>query len=628
MATSHRRTLRTLLKPHIKSLSLGAIAVLLEGAANLAEPWPLKIVLDNVLKPKPARGWLNDALLPIIGPDKHAILTLAAMSVLAIAVIGAICTYSEKLQATNVAQHVAHDLRRMAYSHVQALSLAYHVRKQTGDLIACLTTDIEAIQTFIATGLLGVFVSALTLLGMAILMFSLNWRFTLVALSSAPLLFAIVYRYTRQIKTASRAMRQKEGEITSLMQEVLSSTRVVKAFVREEQEQRRLEKESLESLAIARHARSLKVRLPPLVDVIVAAGTGLVLFVGGRLALNGMISTGSLILFVWYLSKMYKPMRDLSKITDAYAKAAIGYERITALLAVDYGVKDLPGARPIANLRGEIEFDSVSFSYEPGFPVLNKVSLKIHPGQVAALVGPTGAGKTTVVSLVARFYDPDVGSVKLDGSDVRFFQQKSLRSHISFVLQETLLFRAPVWYNIAYGKPNANRTDIIRAAELANADEFIDRLPHGYDTIIGERGETLSGGQRQRLAIARAVLIDAPILILDEAAAGLDAASERLVLEALDRLIKGKTSIIISHRLNNLRSADTIFVLDRGEIVDQGKHDDLLQRRRLYARLHDLQQEQNVKKPTTTITKPNGTYGRHSDPVAGKAGHSPGADAD
>jgi subfamily B ATP-binding cassette protein MsbA len=286
---------------------------------------------------------------------------------------------------------------------------------------------------------------------------------------------------------------------------------------------------------------------------------------------------------------MYKPMRELSKITDAYAKAVTGYERIKELLATGHEVRDLPGARPAGALQGGIALDCVSFGYEPGRPVLRRVNLSVEPGEAAALVGPTGAGKSTVVSLIARFYDPDEGAVFIDGTDIRQFQQKSLRRQIAFVLQETLLFRAPVWYNIAYGKPEASRPEIARAAELANAHEFIERLPQGYDTIIGERGETLSGGQRQRLAIARAILCDARILILDEAATGLDAASEQLVLEALARLMKGKTSILISHRLASIRSADRIFVLNGGEVVEQGKHEQLIHTGGLYARLHDLQ---------------------------------------
>jgi ATP-binding cassette subfamily B protein len=570
-------------------LMLGFLAVLLEGAANLAEPWPLKIVLDNALKSKTPQGWLNHLVFSLAGPDRYAIVNLAALSVLVIAVLGAICAYAEKLLAMKVGQSVMHDLRLRVYAHIQRLSLAYHDEKQTGDLIGCLTSDIDAIQSFVATGLLGALVSTFTLAGMAALMFWLNWKFTLAALSVAPILFAVVFRYTRRIKRASREVRTKEGEIVSLIQEVLTSTRLVKAFAREEHEQRRLEQQSLQSMNIAMQMRSLKVMLPPVVDLIVAAGTCLVIFVGGRMALAGTLSSGSLVLFIWYLGKMYKPMRDLSKMTDAYAKAVSGYDRIKDVLGAEKDVLDLPGAGPAPAFRGEIELDHVTFSYRQGYPVLKDLSLNVRPGQIAALVGPTGSGKTTIVSLIARLYDPERGAVRIDGVDVKLFQQRSLRSQIAFVLQETLLFRGSVGYNIAYGKPDASPAEILRAAKLANADEFIERMPQGYDTLIGERGVTLSGGQRQRIAIARAIICDAPILILDEPSTGLDAASEALVFEALDRLMRGRTSIVIAHRLATVHAADVIFVLKGGEILQRGTHDELLSAGGLYADLYGLQ---------------------------------------
>jgi ATP-binding cassette subfamily B protein len=420
-------------------------------------------------------------------------------------------------------------------------------------------------------------------------MFYINWLFTLIALSVTPLLFAVVFTYTRRIKKASREVRKKEGEIVSVLQETFSSIRVIRAFAREDYELRRLEEESLESVEITLRARSLKAKLVPLVEIIVAAGTSMVLWFGARMVLAGTLSAGSLILFIWYIGKMYKPMQELSKMTDAYSKAAVGYERIREVLETDGEVKDLPGARRAPRFQGRIEFERVSFSYEPNVPVLKEVSLTIQPGQVAALVGPTGAGKSTIISLIPRFYDPGSGAVKIDGCDIRRFQQKSIRQQMSFVLQETLLFHGTVWNNIAYGKPDASRAEILRAAELANAHEFIAKMPGGYDSIVGERGVTLSGGQRQRIAIARAVIRNTPILILDEPSSGLDAASEKLVFDALDKLIEGKTSIVIAHRLSTIRRADVIFVVQEGRIVESGTHDELLNSNGLYAELYELQ---------------------------------------
>ena len=578
-----------LLRPHTRTLFLALLAAVGQTVADLLEPWPLKIVIDTALRSRPTTDWLSECFSSTLGGHKWAVIQFAALVVLVIAAIGAICSYSEKYLTTNIGQLVAHDLRQMLYSHIQRLSLAYHDHKRTGDLISRLTSDIDAIQNFIASGMLGGLINSLALVGMVAVMFYINWRFTLIALSVAPVLFAVVYRYTRRIKKASLEMRKKEGEIVSVIQEVFSSILVVKAFAREDYEQRRLEEQSLESIKIARRARRLKGRLSPLVDMIVAVGTCLVLWFGGNMALRGALSAGSLVLFVWYLSKMYKPMRELSKMTDAYSKATVGYERVREVLETNHEVKDLPDARHAPKFRGQIELGNVSFSYEPNCPMLKRVNLTVEAGQVAALVGPTGAGKTTIINLIPRFYDPDAGTVKIDGTDVKLFRQKSLRQQISFVLQETLLFHGSIWHNIAYGKPDASRAEILRAARLANADEFIERMPQGYDTLIGERGITLSGGQRQRIAIARAVIRNTPILILDEASSGLDPASEKLVFEALDRLMKGRTSIVIAHRLSAIRFSDVIFVVQDGEIVERGNHDELLRNGKLYMKLHELQ---------------------------------------
>jgi subfamily B ATP-binding cassette protein MsbA len=482
-----------------------------------------------------------------------------------------------------------HDLRSRLYSRMQRLSLSYHDQAQTGDLIGRVTSDIDSIQSFISSGLLSALTNSLTLVGMVGVMFYINWRFTLIALSVAPVLFLVIFRYTRLIKKSSREVRKKEGEMVSVIQEVLTSIRVVKAFAREDYEQHRLEEESLETVETALRARSLKAKLAPLVEIIVAVGTSLVLWFGARMALDGTLSAGSLVVFIMYLGKMYKPMQELSKMTDAYSKAAVGYERILEVLETETDVKDAPNARPAPLFRGKIEFENVTFAYEPGRPVLSNFSLQIEPGQAAALVGPTGAGKSSIVGLIPRFYDPTSGIIRIDGQDIRNFTQKSLRDQVSLVLQETVLFHGPVWRNIAYGKPNASRAEIRRAAELANAQEFIEKMSEGYDTLIGERGVTLSGGQRQRIAIARAIIRDTPILILDEPTSGLDAASEKLVFEALGRLMEGKTSVIIAHRLATIQRADVICVVKDGAIVERGTHEELLKAHGLYAEFYELQ---------------------------------------
>jgi ATP-binding cassette, subfamily B, bacterial len=585
-----------LIRPHWKALTLAFIAVLGETFSDVLEPWPIKIVIDNILQSKALPGWMGRFVTGTFGHDKVAILNFAVAAVAIIALVGAVSSYIEKYLTTSVSQWVTHDLRRTLYNHIQRLSLAEHDQAQTGDLITRVTSDIGAVQDFISSALLGMLVNVLTLIGMIAVMLYINWRFTLIALSIAPALFMVVYSFTRRIKKASRAVRKKESELVSVVQEVLTSVRVVKAFAREDFEVNRFESHSLDNVETALKARSIKARLSPIVDVMVAIGTCLVLGYGARLALSGQLSAGVLIVFLLYLGKMYKPMRELSKIADTVSKAIVGYERIQEVLEIEARVRDLPRARRAPRFKGKIEFDHVNFAYDEKSAVLKDISFKIEPGQVAAIVGPSGTGKTTIISLIPRFYDPQSGTVKIDGVNIRDYTLKSLREQISFVLQETLLFHATVWDNIAYGKPDATTEQIMRAAKLANAHEFIEKLPEGYATMIGERGANLSGGQRQRISIARAVIRNTPILILDEPTSGLDSSSEQTVIEALDRLMQGKTSIVIAHHLNSIRHADIIFVIKDSELVEQGTHEELLAADGLYAELHKIQNSESPGK--------------------------------
>jgi ATP-binding cassette, subfamily B, bacterial len=578
-----------LLRPHWKALTLAFVAVLGETFSDVLEPWPIKIVIDNILQSKKLPDWLGGFVAQTFGHEKLPILNFAVVAVVAIAVVGATSSYVEKYLTTSVSQWVTHDLRRTLYNHIQRLSLSEHDKAQTGDLITRVTSDISAIQDFINSALLGMFVNSLTLLGMIGVMVYINWRFTLIALSIAPALFVVVYTFTRRIKQASRAVRKKESELVSVVQEVLTSVRVVKAFAREDFEVSRFESQSLENVETALRARSIKAKLSPIVEVLIAIGTCLVLGYGARLALRGELSAGILIVFLLYLGRMYKPMRELSKMSDAVSKAMVGFERIQEVLQVEARVRDLPRARRAPRFKGKIEFERVTFAYDEKPPVLNDITFKIEAGKVAAIVGPSGAGKTTIISLIPRFYDPQSGRIKIDGVDIREFRLTSLREQISFVLQDTLLFHASIWDNIAYGKPDANPQKVVRAAKLANAHEFIEKMPEGYATMVGERGMTLSGGQRQRIAIARAIIRDTPILILDEPTSGLDSSSEQAVIEALDRLMEGRTSIVVAHHLSSIRHADVIFVIKDSELVEQGTHEELLAAGGVYSDLYRIQ---------------------------------------
>src|SRR5437588_6486063 len=402
------------LYPHGLTLALRLLAVMSESLTALFEPWPLKIVFDYVFASKRMPDWLA-SLVAYVGTDKFSILNFAVLAVIVIALFGAISSYFEKYLTTSVGQWVMHDLRRVLYSHIQRLSLSFHDRKRTGDLISRVTSDIDAVQSFISTVLLGILVNILTLLGMMLVMLYLNWAFTVIALLVAPALFFVIYHYTHRIKRASRAMRRQEGEVVNVLEEVLSSIRVVKAFAREDYEQKRFEHESRESVERALEGRNFKAKLPPIVEVIVAAGTCLVLWYGARLVLAGELTSGELLVFLLYLGKMYKPMRDLSKMTDTVSKAQVGFERIREVLATESQVRDLPGARRAPPFRGRVRFEHVSFAYNREQPVLKDINLTVEPGEFVALVGPTGSGKSTLISLIPRFYDPTEGRIGIDG---------------------------------------------------------------------------------------------------------------------------------------------------------------------------------------------------------------------
>jgi ATP-binding cassette subfamily B protein len=577
-----------LVRSHWKALTLAFLAVLGETVADILEPWPVKVVIDNVLQHK-ALPHRFDAIVALLPQNDFATLNFALASVLLIAVVGAISSYSEKFLTTSVAQWVAHDLRRMVYQRIQRLSLAEHGESRTGDLLTRVTSDIDAVQDFITSALLGIVINILTLVGMLSVMFFMNWRFTLIGLSVAPVMFLFVYVYSKRIKKASRLVKKREGELMSGVAEKLTSIQVVQAFAREEYEDQRFDWESRQNVAAGLRARSMKARLAPMVDMLVAVGTCLVLGYGAQLVLGGGFTTGQLVIFIFYLGKTYKPMKDLSKMSNTVAKATISFERIQELLDMESRVRNRPDARTAHRFKGAMEFDGVTFSYDGKHPILRDVSLRIEPGQIAAIVGPSGTGKTTIAGLIPRFFDPQSGRILIDGHDIREFTLKSLRDQVSFVLQDTLLFRGTIWENIAYGKPDAEIEDTVRAAEEANAHEFIVKMPESYATMVGERGATLSGGQRRRIAIARAIVRDTPILILDEPTSGLDAASEKYVTEALERLMKGRTSIVIAHHLNTIRNADVIFVVKDAEVVERGTYDELLAKGGVFAELHAIQ---------------------------------------
>jgi subfamily B ATP-binding cassette protein MsbA len=481
------------------------------------------------------------------------------------------------------------------------MSLSFYDHRQTGDMVVRLTHDIDAVEGFITGAVLGIVLDIMKLGGMLAVMLYLDWRFSLIGLSIAPVLFAITYVVMRRIKAAAKEVKRKESELASVVQESISSARVVKAFAREDFEERRLDLQSRAIVTAALRARSMKARLSPLIDAVVAVGTCLVLYGGARLVLNDRLTAGALVVFILYLAKMYKPIKDLSKTADTVSNAAVSFERIGEILTIDRQIVDLPGARTAGRLAGGIEFDHVAFGYAPGQPILRDVSLRLEAGQRAALVGVTGSGKSTLIALIPRLYEVARGAVRIDKNDVRGYTLESLREQVSFVLQEPVLFRGTIAENIAYGRPDATHADILRASSLAQAHEFITHMPGGYDTIVGERGGTLSGGQRQRIAIARALIRNAPILLLDEPSAALDPESEEWMFKGLESLLEGRTSITIAHRLATVRRADVIFVLHDGVIAERGTHRELLLRNGLYARFHRIQFHSGDTRPAPVV---------------------------
>lgn len=580
-----------LVAPYAGTLAAVLAAMGVQTLARLASPWPLKVVLDSVLGSQPLPAGMS-ALVD--SSNTLGVLNLAVAGTVVIALVEAVAGYVGAYASAGVGQFVAHDLRQTVYAHLQRLSLSFYDRRQVGPLISTITDDVRAVQDFASQSLVTMVVDVLTIVGVLVVMLSLNWNFTLVALSVTPLLVLFVYRLRHLLRTSTRDVRLRQAEIVSVVQEGLTSIRVVKAFAQGEFERQRLDATSLASVDASLRARRLRALLPSVVTVLVATGTAAVLWFGARLVMDGAMTAGALVVFLAYLARLFTPIQALARTSTTVAQASVGLERVRDLLATDERLPRAASPRALHRVVGQVEFRDVTFAYVASRPVLQDVSLLAAPGQMVGLVGRSGSGKSTLASLIPRFYDVTAGQVLVDGIDVRDVRARDLRRHIAFVLQETQLFHAPVWQNIAYGSPEATRAQIVAAATEAHAHAFIEALPEGYDTIVGPGGQPLSGGQRQRLGIARALIRDAAIVLLDEPTSGLDAESEALVVDAFRRLLAGRTAFVIAHRLATIRDADLIVVLDGGRIVERGTHDELVARRGLYA---DMLREASAELP-------------------------------
>jgi ABC-type multidrug transport system fused ATPase/permease subunit len=583
------RLVLELIRPYRGWLVIVFIAMLLEIAMSLAAPWPLKLVLDDALVKHKLPEWLAWAHNYGIGRHALGVALFAGLSTVLIAIIAAGATYVDNYYTTSVGQWVANDLRIRIYEHLHRLSLRFYDTAKTGALMSTITSDVSTVQSFASSSTLGIVVDLLTIAFMLGLMFWLDWDFTLIAIGVTPFLLLFVMRFKKAVKQVTRIVRARQSDVVAVVQEGLGSIRAVKAFGRQDLEVAHIAAASHATVEAALKARQVKSLLSPVVSVVVALCTGIVLWKGTSLIVAGTMTAGALTVYLAYLTKFFKPVKDLASMTSTIAQTTVALERIQKILSADDIIQERADATDPGRLKGAISFEHVAFGYGDEAQVLRDVSFSIEPGQIVGIVGPTGSGKSTVLSLIPRFYDPSAGRVLLDGKPVDSYKLAALRAQVGFVLQETVLFQGTIRENIAYGRPGASDAEIVAAATVANADEFIQRMPHGYDSVVGERGDTLSGGQRQRIGIARAVIRNSPIMILDEPTAALDTESERLVIEGLQRLMKGRTVIMIAHRLSTIRDADKIIVLKDGVVAEEGTSDELIARGGVYAELHRVQ---------------------------------------
>jgi ABC-type multidrug transport system fused ATPase/permease subunit len=518
-----------------------------------------------------------------------SLLTWAVMALLGVTLLKGVLSYLQGRWIEVSSQGVAYDLRNAIHNKLSALSFSYHDRAQTGQLLSRAIQDVERIRFLTGRATLRLVEAGALLVGTFVALMQINVQLALLALATMPLVAYFAYRFGRRYRPLSLEIQQQLAVLTTRIEQSLRGARVVKAFAQEPAEIERFDRDNTLWFDLSAEAVRLQSFIVPLIDLTASLGTVFIIWYGGTLVINGGLTLGELVAFTTYLSQLINPVRRLGMIIPALAMAAAAGERIFEILDAVSEVEDAPGARDLSSVRGRVRFENVSFAYFGRHKVLNDLSFEAEPGQVIALLGATGSGKSTIINLIPRFYDPTGGRITLDGHDLRDLTLNSLRDQIGIVLQETTLFAASIHENIAFGRPDCTEEEVIAAAKAAQAHQFITEMPDGYDTLVGERGATLSGGQKQRVAIARALLKDPRVLILDDATSSVDTETERLIQLALEELMHGRTSFVIAQRLSTVRTADLILVLEKGRIAARGTHEELLRTSGLYAEIYDRQ---------------------------------------